>query len=170
MRGTIKGVSSYLYLSLHPSSPMRILLQRVLSASVTINNHQTAAIGPGLLLLVGFGRADAKNGPGILDRAARKIVNLRIFANDQGKLDHSVASIEGGLLVIPQFTLYGKSEKGRRPDFTEALAPSAAAALFDTFQAALERELMRPVLAGVFGAEMQVQLVNQGPFTLSFEF
>ncbi len=149
---------------------MRILLQRVRSASVTIGGERAAEIGPGLLLLVGFGEVDADDHAGKIRRAAEKMVNLRVFSNEQGKLHHSVIDIEGEVLAVPQFTLYGKSEKGRRPDFTDALDPAIASPAFDAFRTELEAVLGRPVPAGVFGADMQVALVNDGPLTLAFDF
>lgn len=149
---------------------MRVLLQRVRTASVETGGEQVAKIGPGLLLLVGFGEADRGDWQSKIGRAAEKLVNLRVFANDRGRLDHSVVDIHGDILAVPQFTLYGKSHKGRRPDFTDAMDPAVASPAFDTFRAALESALGKTVPAGVFGAEMQVTLVNDGPLTLQFEF
>lgn len=149
---------------------MRILLQRVCTAAVEVGDERVAEIGPGLLLLVGFGKVDAGNWQSKIDRVAEKLANLRVFANDQGKLDFSVVDIRGDILAVPQFTLYGKNLKGRRPDFTDALDPAVASLAFDDFRAALETALGKPVPAGVFGADMQVTLVNDGPLTLPFEF
>lgn len=149
---------------------MRILLQRVRSASVDIEAERVAEIGQGLLLLCGFGAVDREDWPAKTRRAADKMVNLRVFTNHQGKLDQSVIDLGGSILVVPQFTLYGKSLKGRRPDFTDALAPSVASTAFDGFRDALAHALGKPVQAGVFGADMQVALINDGPMTLSFEF
>ena len=149
---------------------MRVLLQRVRTASVETGGEQVAKIGPGLLLLVGFGEADRGDWQSKIDRAAEKLVNLRVFANDRGRLDHSVVDTRGDILAVPQFTLYGKSHKGRRPDFTDAMDPAVASPAFDAFRAALESALGKTVPAGVFGAEMQVTLVNDGPLTLQFEF
>ncbi len=149
---------------------MRILLQRVRTASVETGGEQVAIIGPGLLLLVGFGETDNSDWQLKIGRAAEKLVNLRIFANDRGRLDHSVVDIRGDILAVPQFTLYGKSHKGRRPDFTDAMDPAGASPAFDAFRTALESALGKTVPAGVFGADMQVALVNDGPLTLQFEF
>ncbi len=149
---------------------MRVLLQRVRTASVETGGEQVAKIGPGLLLLVGFGEADRGDWQSKIGRAAEKLVNLRVFANDRGRLDHSVVDIQGDILAVPQFTLYGKSHKGRRPDFTDAMDPAVASPAFDAFRTALESALGKTVPAGVFGAEMQVTLVNDGPLTLQFEF
>ena len=149
---------------------MRVLLQRVRTASVETGGEQVARIGPGLLLLVGFGETDHGDWQAKIGRAAHKLVNLRVFGNDRGKLDLSVLDIRGDILAVPQFTLYGKSHKGRRPDFTDAMDPAVAAPAFDAFRAALESALGKRVPAGVFGADMQVSLVNDGPLTLPFEF
>ena len=113
---------------------------------------------------------DREDWPAKNRRAADKVVNLRVFTNDQGKLDHSVIDLGANILAVPQFTLYGKSLKGRRPDFTDALDPSVASTAFDGFREALGHALGKPVQAGVFGADMQVALINDGPMTLSFEF
>ena len=149
---------------------MRILLQRVRSASVDIESERIAEIGPGLLLLTGFGEVDSEDWSAKIGRAAEKMINVRVFSNDLGKLDQSVLDIGGDIIAVPQFTLYGKSLKGRRPDFTDALDPGIASPAFDAFREALENGLGRPVPAGVFGADMQVALINDGPMTLSFEF
>ena len=149
---------------------MRVLMQRVRTAAVEVGGERVAEIGPGLLLLVGFGKVDAGNWQSKIDRVAEKVANLRVFANDQGKLDFSVVDIRGDILAVPQFTLYGKSPKGRRPDFTDALDPAVASLAFDEFRAALETALGKPVPVGVFGTDMQVALVNDGPLTLPFEF
>ena len=149
---------------------MRILLQRVRSASVDTGTERVAEIGPGLLLLVGFGEVDGENWADQVRRAADKLVNLRVFSNELGKLDRSVIDSGGDILAVPQFTLYGKSLKGRRPDFTDALDPAVASPAFDAFCGELERALGKPVPTGVFAADMQVALVNDGPLTLFFEF
>lgn len=149
---------------------MRILLQRVTEAKVTIDNQVVSEIGPGLLLLTGFGRSDQGMLPEKLSRACDKVLNLRVFPNQAGKLDYSVVEKHHDVLVVPQFTLYGKSEKGRRPDFTDALAPELASEAFDRFAATLSTRLGREVASGRFGAEMNVSLVNDGPFTLMLEY
>ncbi len=144
---------------------MKILLQRVRSAEVAVAGECIARIERGVLLLVGFGRENAAAGPE-LTRAAEKIVNLRIFANAQGKLDQSLLAIGGAVLAVPQFTLYGQTRKGRRPEFTDALAPVPAESHFQAFVEALRRTPVTQVESGRFGADMQVSLVNDGPFTL----
>ncbi len=144
---------------------MKILLQRVSSAEVAVAGEPIARIERGVLLLVGFGRADATAAPK-LTRAAEKIVNLRIFANAHGKLDQSLLAVGGAVLAVPQFTLYGQTRKGRRPDFTDALAPAPAESRFQAFVEALRQTPVTQVESGRFGADMQVSLVNDGPFTL----
>ncbi len=145
---------------------MRVLLQRVSSASVSVDGRVVGAIDRGVLLLTGFGVAD---GNADLHRAAQRIVNLRIFADHRGKLQHTLGETGGGILAVPQFTLYARTDRGRRPDFTGALAPDAAARRFDEFVEALRR-VHDPVRTGTFGADMSVSLVNDGPFTLSLEW
>lgn len=149
---------------------MRVLLQRVSGARVDIAGETVAKINDGLLLLVGFGRGDEGISPDTLTRASDKLLNLRVFANTAGKLDHSVLDIGHAVLAVPQFTLYGKSEKGRRPDFGHALAPALAEPAFEQFVKTLATGLGKPVPGGRFGADMQVSLINDGPFTMMLEF
>ena len=149
---------------------MRIVLQRVSSASVDVNQQQIATINEGLLLLVGFGSADADNIQNQFTQICTKLVNLRVFSNQQGKLDHSVIDISGDILAVPQFTLYGKSQKGRRPDFTDALTPDIALQYFNSFARILSNTLGKEVATGEFGVDMKVALVNDGPFTLQFDY
>jgi len=154
---------------------MKILLQRVTHANVRVAGKSTGEITAGLLLFAGFGRCDEDLFKGdafhvMLSKASSKIVNLRVFPNSEGKLDHSVTETEGGILLVPQFTLYGKSEKGRRPDFTDAMQPAMAEQAFSLFHKALEQQLGKSVATGIFGADMAVSLVNDGPFTLQLTF
>ena len=149
---------------------MKVLLQRVANASVEVESETIARIGPGLLLLAGFGQQDRDNIDATLQKASDKLLNLRIFSNPEGKLDFSVTDTGGEVLLVPQFTLYGKSLKGRRPDFTDALDPALATAAFDRFQSVLAEGLGKQIPAGIFGADMQVSLVNDGPLTLMFDF
>lgn len=146
---------------------MRVLLQRVSQASVTVADETIATIGPGVLLLVGFGRA---NPAPDLTAAAGKIANLRIFADAGGRFQFSLADIGGAILAVPQFTLYGELRKGRRPDFGAALDPALAEPLFRQFVTALADCGAGPVASGRFGADMQVALVNTGPVSLWLEF
>ena len=146
---------------------MRAVVQRVTRASVTVEGRVVGAIGPGLLLLVGATHADT---PGQAAWLARKVASLRIFRSADGPshFDRPLLEVGGAALVVPQFTLYGDARKGRRPDFTQAAKPEAAAPLIDAFCDALRAQGV-PVETGVFGADMQVELVNDGPVTLLLE-
>lgn len=141
---------------------MRAVLQRVTSASVSVAGEVIAAIGPGLLVLVGAARADT---PADAELLARKTAELRIFNDEQGKFNRSLLDVRGEALVVSQFTLFADTRKGRRPGFTEAAPPEVAAPLVDAYAAAL-RGLGVPVATGRFGASMQVALVNDGPVTI----
>ena len=145
---------------------MKILLQRVSRASVTVDREIIGRIEGGVLLLVGFGRDDAAPA---LARAADKIINLRIFANDRGRLDRSLLDVGGAILAVPQFTLYGQVRKGRRPDFTQALEPALAESHFRSFVELLRQTPVSQVESGRFAADMRVSLENDGPFTLMLE-
>ena len=141
---------------------MRILLQRVSRASVTVRDELVSEIGPGLLLLVGVGKDDAF---GDYDRLAEKVVGLRVFEDEQGKMNRSLADVGGEVLVVPQFTLYGDVRKGRRPSWDGAAPPSIAEDRVEAFARALEaRGAM--VRRGAFREHMRVELVNDGPVTL----
>ena len=141
---------------------MRVVLQRVARASVSVGGERVASIGVGFLLLVGVGRDD---GPAEAERLAEKISALRVFADEAGKMNRAIADVGGEALVVSQFTLYADLRKGRRPSWTDAAEPGKAAELVDAFAAALERQGL-PVATGVFGAHMQVELLNDGPVTL----
>ncbi len=141
---------------------MRVVLQRVLRASVTVDGERVSEIGRGYLLLVGVGRADP---PEEADRLADKIVNLRLFADGEGKTNLPLAGVHGEILVVSQFTLYADLAKGRRPSWTEAEDPEIAAERVEALADALELRGAR-VARGVFGAMMDVELLNDGPFTL----
>ena len=142
---------------------MRVILQRVLSASVTINDQHHASIGPGILLLVGIEHDD---GPDDSLWLAAKIARLRIFADEDGLMNRSVTETGGDLLAVSQFTLHAAVRKGNRPSFIRAARPEAALPLFDQFCSDLARETDHPVATGVFGADMKVALVNDGPVTI----
>jgi D-aminoacyl-tRNA deacylase len=141
---------------------MRAVLQRVSRAEVRIAGEVAGAIGPGLLVLLGVAPSDTRQDASWL---ADKVVGLRIFADDAGKMNRSVSEVGGGVLVVSQFTLYGDSRKGRRPSFIGAAPPETAVPLYEAFLDAV-RALGVPVAAGRFGADMQVELVNDGPVTL----
>lgn len=141
---------------------MRVLLQRVTRAQVTVDGACVGAIGPGLLLLVGIREGDTAKE---VDWLVQKIVGLRIWPDDAGKMDRSVVDVGGAVLAVSQFTLYGDCSRGRRPDFIRAARPEAAEPLFDAFVAGLRRAGLT-VATGVFGAHMAVELLNDGPVTL----
>jgi D-tyrosyl-tRNA(Tyr) deacylase len=144
---------------------MRVVLQRVSDASVTVEGERVAEIGLGYLLLAGVGKGDPADEP---ERLAERIVHLRLFADDEGKTNRSLTDVGGEVLVVSQFTLYADLSKGRRPSWTDAEDPGIAAERVEALAAALEARGVR-VGRGVFGAEMQVELVNDGPFTLVLE-
>jgi D-tyrosyl-tRNA(Tyr) deacylase len=144
---------------------MRVVLQRVARASVEVDGRRVAEIGRGYLLLVGVGRGDPADEH---ERLAEKIVNLRLFADDEGKTNLSLADVNGEVLVVSQFTLYADLRKGRRPSWGQAEEPGAAAERVEALASALEDRGVR-VGRGVFGAVMGVELVNDGPFTLVLE-
>ncbi|HEX9056530.1 MAG TPA: D-aminoacyl-tRNA deacylase [Ktedonobacterales bacterium] len=143
---------------------MRAVLQRATSARVLVGAEVVGVLdpAPGLVVLVGVGPADGEAQARLL---AEKIAGLRIFADEAGKINRSVVEVGGGALVVSQFTLYADVRRGRRPGFTTAAAPDVAAPLVERFADAL-RALGVPVQTGRFGAEMAVELVNDGPFTL----
>ena len=141
---------------------MRAVIQRVTEGCVTIDGEVVAAIGPGLAVLVGFCEAD---GDEEIAWMAHKIAGLRVFADDQGKMNLSVGDVQGQVLVVPNFTLYGDVTKGQRPSFTQAAAPEHAVDAFDGFAKRLEAEGV-DVQTGQFGEHMHVALVNDGPVTL----
>lgn len=142
---------------------MRALVQRVSEASVTVEGPVTSAIGRGLLVLAGVREGD---GPDDRDWIARKIVQMRIFDDDAGVMNRAVGEVGGDILAVSQFTLYASTRKGNRPSWSAAAPPAIAEPLFDGFVAALARELGKPVAAGVFGADMKVALINDGPVTI----
>ncbi|MEA2550468.1 MAG: D-aminoacyl-tRNA deacylase [Actinomycetota bacterium] len=141
---------------------MRVVLQRVSRASVHVAGERVAEIARGFLLLVGVGAGDP---PGEEARLAQKIANLRVFSDDAGKMNLALSDVGGEALVVSQFTLYGDIRKGRRPSWTAAEDPSIAAGRVEAFAGALENLGVR-VQRGVFGADMQVDLENDGPVTL----
>ncbi|MEZ4460748.1 MAG: D-aminoacyl-tRNA deacylase [bacterium] len=141
---------------------MRAVIQRVSRARVEVANEDVGSIGAGLLVLLGIGQGDDAND---LNYVFDKTVNLRIFSDDDGKMNLSLLDVGGDLLVVSQFTLYGDVRKGRRPSFVSAMAPEPAAAMVDAF-VAKARAIGINVHTGVFGADMNVELLNQGPVTI----
>lgn len=142
---------------------MRVVLQRVSSARVTVEGRVTGEIGRGLLLLQGVAPADT---PDDGDWLAQKIAKLRIFPDDAGLMNRSVVDVGGGILLVSQFTLFASTRKGTRPSFNDAAPPDLARSLYAQFQSQLAAALGAPVQTGEFGALMQVELVNDGPVTL----
>jgi D-aminoacyl-tRNA deacylase len=141
---------------------MRAVLQRVSRARVTAEGRTTGEIGPGLMILLGVGREDT---PAVAASMAEKCVNLRIFEDDQGKMNRSLLEVKGSALVVSQFTLYGDARGQRRPSFITAAPPELGKALYEEFCAAL-RKLGVNVATGIFQAMMSVELVNEGPVTI----
>jgi D-tyrosyl-tRNA(Tyr) deacylase len=144
---------------------MRIVLQRVSRASVSIADRVTGAIDRGFCVLVGFTHRDT---PAEADWMAEKVVGLRLFSDAEGKMNLGLTEIGGALLVISQFTLYGDAQKGRRPSFIDAARPEVAIPLYERFLARLRAAGLR-VETGEFGADMQVEIHNDGPVTLVLE-
>lgn len=142
---------------------MRALLQRVSRAEVRVDERAVASIGPGLLILLGVGRADDDATAGAV---ARRVTELRIFADEEGRTNRSIIDVGGAALVVSQFTLYADTARGRRPGFTNAADPSDADRIYRRFAAAVREAGVRDVQTGSFGAEMAVELVNDGPFTI----
>jgi D-tyrosyl-tRNA(Tyr) deacylase len=145
---------------------MRVVVQRVTSASVSIDDTVYNKIRQGLLLLVGIEELDTVED---LVWLAAKIVNMRIFSDTNGLMNKSVADVFGEILVISQFTLFASTKKGNRPSFIRAAKPEYATKLFEMFCAQLSQELSRPVKTGVFGADMQIALMNDGPVTIQID-
>jgi D-aminoacyl-tRNA deacylase len=144
---------------------MRAVIQRVTRAHVTVDDRIVGKIGKGLLVLLGVAREDTRSDA---DYLASKIVALRIFDDEAGKMNLSVKDMGGGLLVVSQFTLYGDVRRGLRPSWSDAAPPEIAAPLYEYFVEAA-RKLIQPVETGSFRATMQVELVNDGPVTLILE-
>jgi D-aminoacyl-tRNA deacylase len=141
---------------------VRAVVQRVSSASVRVDGTERGACGRGLVVLLGVAAGDDA---GMADRLAAKVARLRVFANEEGRFDRSLLDVGGGALVVSQFTLLADTRKGNRPSFTSAAEPGLAEALYERFCAALRAEGVS-VATGVFGARMQVELVNDGPVTI----
>lgn len=144
---------------------MRVLVQRVSEASVSVDGREIGRIGKGFLLLVGMGEEDAADGGAALAPMAEKVINLRVIGDDDEKMNLSLLDTRGEILAISQFTLHADCRRGRRPSFSKAAPPAAANELFDRFVEKLRQSGLR-VATGEFGAMMQVGLVNDGPVTI----
>jgi D-tyrosyl-tRNA(Tyr) deacylase len=142
---------------------MRALVQRVNRASVTVDNELVSKIGTGFLVLLGIENADGQED---IDWLLKKIVNLRVFDDAEGVMNLSLLDVNGDLLVVSQFTLQASTKKGNRPSYIKAAKPEVAKPLYDRFLRDAEQLLGRPVGKGVFGANMQVELCNDGPVTI----
>jgi len=147
---------------------MRVVLQRVKRAEVRVESRVTGKIGPGFLVLAGFSPTDTDVQ---LAWMAEKIMGLRVFGDAEGKMNRDLVEVNGGVLVVSQFTLYGDASKGRRPSFIDAAPPNLAIPLYEKFVALLREKAAGkiPVETGEFGAMMDVELVNDGPVTLILE-
>lgn len=142
---------------------MRVLLQRVSEASVNIEGEVVGQIGTGFLLLVGIEEEDSKTD---VDWLIQKIIGMRIFSDEQGKINHSVQDIEGQFLVVSQFTLHASTKKGNRPSFIKAARPEQAIPIYEYFINELKQKSNLKVETGQFGADMKVSLINDGPVTI----
>ena len=145
---------------------MRVIIQRVSKASVSINKRVRASIGQGLLVLVGIENADETED---IDFLVKKIVNLRIFDDSNGVMNCSVLETGGEILCVSQFTLHASTKKGNRPSYIRAAKPDFAIPMYDTFCAKLSKALGKEIKTGEFGADMQVELINDGPVTISID-
>jgi D-tyrosyl-tRNA(Tyr) deacylase len=145
---------------------MRALLQRVSSASVSIDGKTVSSIQHGLLVLLGIEEADTVED---IDWICGKIARLRIFEDEDGKMNRSIQETHGDIIVVSQFTLHASTKKGNRPSFLKAAPPAISEPLYEAFCSALEKELGRAIGRGIFGADMQVSLVNNGPVTISID-
>lgn len=150
----------------HNCTQMKVVIQRVSSASVTVDNRVTGKIKDGFLLLVGIHNSDTLKK---VEWVCNKIVKLRVFEDDEGKMNRSIRDVGGDLLVVSQFTLYGDVSRGTRPGFSEAAPPEMAEPLYEQMLQLLEENMNKPVQSGVFGAMMDVELVNSGPVTIILE-
>lgn len=142
---------------------MRLVIQRVSEASVAIDGQISGSIRRGLLALVAFESADSTED---IEWASGKLVRMRLFDDEQGVMNRSVIDVEGELLLVSQFTLFASTAKGNRPSYQRAAPPAPAVALYEQFLQQVEADLGKPVQSGVFGADMRVSLVNEGPVTI----
>ena len=142
---------------------MRVVVQRVSKASVTIEGGKVASISNGLLVLLGIVNDDAQED---IDWLSNKIVNLRIFGDEHGVMNCSLLDVDGDIIVVSQFTLHALTKKGNRPSYIKAAKPDIAIPLYNSFVKQLEKDLGKPVQTGEFGADMKVELLNNGPVTI----
>jgi len=142
---------------------MRVVIQRVLNASVTIEDKTVASIDNGLLILLGIVAEDTQED---ITWLTNKVANLRIFEDQNGVMNTSLLDIKGDAIVVSQFTLHASTKKGNRPSYIKAARPEVAVPIYEAFNATLESILNKPIQTGVFGADMKVQLLNSGPVTI----
>ena len=145
---------------------MRVVIQRVQSAGVSINQSVFSSIDKGLLVLVGIEEADTSED---INWLCHKIIDLRIFADNTGKMNLSIKEVGGDILVISQFTLHASTKKGNRPSYLKAAKPEVAIPLYEEFVAVLSNLFQKPIKTGVFGTDMQVSLLNDGPLTICID-
>lgn len=145
---------------------MRVVIQRTSRASVTINGTCKSSIGKGLMILLGMEESDGEED---MDWLSKKIVNLRIFDDEQGVMNKSILDIQGEILLISQFTLHASTRKGNRPSYIKAAKPGIAIPLYEKFCRKLSMELGKEISTGEFGAEMKVELLNDGPVTICID-
>ena len=145
---------------------MRVVIQRTAHASVTINGHRKAAIGQGMMILVGIEEADGQED---IDWLCKKIVNLRIFDDENGVMNRSILDAGGDILVISQFTLHASTKKGNRPSYIRAAKPEISIPLYERFCQDLSAALGKEIGTGEFGADMKVELLNDGPVTICID-
>ena len=142
---------------------MRVVIQRVKEATVSINGKGHSSISQGLMVLLGVENADGEED---IEWLTKKILNLRVFADEEGVMNRSVLDVEGELLVVSQFTLHARTKKGNRPSYVNAAGPDIAIPMYESFVRALQLGIKKEVKTGEFGANMQVSLVNDGPVTI----
>ncbi len=142
---------------------MKVVIQRVSWASVTIAGQKVAAINNGLLILLGIVNEDSQDD---INWLSKKVSNLRIFGDDEGVMNKSLLDVEGDIIVVSQFTLHANTKKGNRPSYIKAAKPDLAIPLYEAFVAQLEQEIGKQVQTGEFGADMKVELLNDGPVTI----
>ncbi len=145
---------------------MRVIIQKVSHASITIDRDQTKKMGPGLVLLLGIEESD---GPSDIEWLSGKISRLRIFDDEQGIMNLSIQDVNGEIMIVSQFTLHASTRKGNRPSYIKAASPEKAIPLYNSFIKQMQLELEKPVVTGKFGAYMQVNLCNDGPVTISID-
>jgi len=145
---------------------MRVIIQKVSHASITIDRDQTKKMGPGLVLLLGIEESD---GTSDIEWLSRKISRLRIFDDEQGIMNLSIQDVNGDIMIVSQFTLHASTRKGNRPSYIKAATPEKAIPLYNSFIKQMQQELGKPVVTGNFGAYMQVNLCNDGPVTISID-